>query len=539
METGIEDILYLTLREANMTAQQLKNSILQMAVQGKLVPQDPNDEPASVLLERIRAEKEKLIKEGKIKKEKNPSVIFRGEDNLPYEKVGKNEPVCIADEVPFEIPESWEWVRLKNLASVLGGKRIPAGRKLTTANTGHIYIRVSDMKNGSVLTDGLLYVPDDIFPSISRYIINKEDLYITVAGTIGAVGKIPQELDGANLTENADRLVFSFIDQDWFMQCLSSGLVQNQIADATTKVGQPKLAIKRIEELLIALPPYDEQKRIVDKIRELDPEIKMYGTKENAVASLNNEFLNKLRKSVLQQAVMGKLVPQDENDEPASILLDRIRAEKQALIKAGKMKKDKHESTIYRRDNSHYEKLDGVERCIDEEIPFDIPDSWEWARLKAVGITQTGNTPSKTHPEYFGNDIPFIGPGDIQNANIDYCNQGLSASGKNYGRITPKGSILQVCIGGSIGKAAIALKEVTFNQQINAIIPIILDSEYLHFVMTSPYYIEHMRENAGGTATPIINRGLWDNLLVPIPPQKEQKRIALRILESFKKAEQL
>ena len=183
--------------------------------------------------------------------------------------------------------------------------------------------------------------------------------------------------------------------------------------------------------------------------------------------------------------------------------------------------------------------MDGVERCIDDEIPFEIPDSWEWARLKTVGITQTGNTPSKTHPEYFGNDIPFIGPGDIQNANIDYSNQGLSTSGKNRGRITSKGSILQVCIGGSIGKAAIALKEVTFNQQINAIIPIILDSEYLHFVMTSPYYIEYMRENAGGTATPIINRGLWDNLLVPIPPQKEQKRISLRILEAFKKAEQL
>ena len=183
--------------------------------------------------------------------------------------------------------------------------------------------------------------------------------------------------------------------------------------------------------------------------------------------------------------------------------------------------------------------MDGVERCIDDEIPFEIPDSWEWARLKTVGITQTGNTPSKTHPEYFGNDIPFIGPGDIQNANIDYSNQGLSTSGKNRGRITSKGSILQVCIGGSIGKAAIALKEVAFNQQINAIIPIILDSEYLHFVMTSPYYIEYMRENAGGTATPIINRGLWDNLLVPIPPQKEQKRISLRILEAFKKAEQL
>ena len=146
---------------------------------------------------------------------------------------------------------------------MLGGKRIPAGRKLTTDNTGHIYIRISDMKNGSVLTDNLLYIPDDIYPSISRYIINKEDIYITVAGTIGSIGKIPAELDGANLTENADRLVITNIDQDWLILCLRSGLVQNQIAEATTKVGQPKLAIKRIEELLIALPPINEQRRIV------------------------------------------------------------------------------------------------------------------------------------------------------------------------------------------------------------------------------------------------------------------------------------
>ena len=241
----------------------LKKSILQEAVMGKLVPQDPNDEPASVLLEKIRAEKQRLIAEGKLKKDKHESIIYR-RDNSHYEKLDGAER-CIDDEIPWEIPDSWEWCRLKSLASVLGGKRIPAGRKLTTDNTGHIYIRISDMKNGSVLTDNLLYVPDDIYPSISRYTINKEDIYITVAGTIGSIGKIPAEIDGANLTENADRLVITNIDQDWLILCLQSGLVQNQIAEATTKVGQPKLAIKRIEELLIALPPINEQRRIVAK----------------------------------------------------------------------------------------------------------------------------------------------------------------------------------------------------------------------------------------------------------------------------------
>ena len=253
-------------------SERLKKSILQWAVQGKLVPQDPSDEPASVLLERIREEKARLVMEGKIKKDKNESIIFR-RDNSHYEKLNGKER-CINDEISFEIPDSWNWVRLGTIVSVLGGKRIPAGRKLTTDDTGHIYIRVSDMKNNSVLLDNLKFVPEDIYPSISRYIINKEAVYITVAGTIGTVGKIPPEIDGANLTENADRLVFANIDQDWLIDCLSSGFVKEQIFEATTKVGQPKLAIKRIQDLLIPLPPLEEQSRIVGKIDELNDFIK-------------------------------------------------------------------------------------------------------------------------------------------------------------------------------------------------------------------------------------------------------------------------
>ncbi len=247
----------------------LKKSILQEAVQGKLIPQDENDEPASVLLDRIRAEKQALIKAGKIKKDKNESVIFR-RDNSHYEKLNGIER-CIDDEIPFEIPENWCWCRLGTITSVLGGKRIPAGRKLIKDNTGHIYIRVSDMKDGWVSTEDLQYVPTDIYPSISKYIIKKEDVFITVAGTIGRIGKIPRELDGANLTENADRLVFTMINQDWLIKELQSSLIQTQIADATTKVGQPKLAIARIEKLLIALPPLAEQRRIVSAYNSLLP----------------------------------------------------------------------------------------------------------------------------------------------------------------------------------------------------------------------------------------------------------------------------
>ena len=267
------DTTYSKVTELNETfPEALKRSILQWAVQGNLVPQDPADEPAEALLERIRVEKQRLIKEGKIKKDKHESVIFR-RDNSHYEKLDGIEG-CIDDALPFEIPQNWEWCRLGSIATVLGGKRIPAGRKLTNQNTGHIYIRVSDMKDGGISTNNLLFVPDDIYPLISKYIIKKEDIFITVAGTIGRVGKIPSELDGANLTENADRLVFSITNQDWLIMVLQSPLIQEQIIEATTKVGQPKLAIARIERLLIPLPPLNEQHRIIKKIEELLPLIK-------------------------------------------------------------------------------------------------------------------------------------------------------------------------------------------------------------------------------------------------------------------------
>ena len=227
-------------------------------MQGKLTEQLPEDGNAEELLDQIKAEKERLIAEGKIKKQKPLAPITD-------------------DEILLNIPDNWKWSKLGEMVIVLGGKRIPAGKKLTKNNTGHTYIRVSDMKDNTVSTNDLQYVPEDIYPGISRYIINKDDVYITVAGTIGRVGKIPPELDGANLTENADRLVFSRIDQDWLIWCLNSPIVQNQIHDATTQVGQPKLAIKRIEELLISLPPLNEQKRIVERLDALMQNINMVG----------------------------------------------------------------------------------------------------------------------------------------------------------------------------------------------------------------------------------------------------------------------
>lgn len=221
-----------------------------------------------------------------------------------------------------------------------------------------------------------------------------------------------------------------------------------------------------------------------------------------------------LKNSILQLAIQGRLVPQCQEEGTAEELYKQIQAEKQALIKAGKIKKDKP-----------------LPEITEDEKPFDIPESWKWVRLCQIGITQTGNTPAKSHPEYIGNDIPFITPGDIQKNSIFYGNQALSLLGKQVARVGYADTILQVCIGGSIGKAGIADRDVTFNQQINAISPFKCDSQYLFAVLTSKYFVSSMQARAGGTATPIINRGLWDSFLIPLPPFAEQKRIVAKIEE--------
>lgn len=230
----------------------LRKSVLQEAIHGNLVPNDiPEGEATGAeLLQQIL--KERQDKENKEKGKK-----------------AKRLTLSTIEEEPWELPEGWCWCLLRDLCAVKGGKRIPAGRRLSDIDTGYKYIRVSDMKNGSVITTDLKYVPIDIVESIKRYTISKDDLYITVAGTIGDVGMIPEELDGANLTENADKLVFTTLDKRWLYWFLKSPFINQQIRDVTTKVGQPKLAINKIEELVIPLPPLSIQRRIVEKIEEV------------------------------------------------------------------------------------------------------------------------------------------------------------------------------------------------------------------------------------------------------------------------------
>ena len=327
-----------------MNAQQLKNSILQLAVQGKLVPQDPNDEPASALIERIRAEKERLIKEKKIKPDKNPSYIFRGSDNLPYEKVGKNEPVCIADEVPFDIPDSWGIIRLNDIGIY---KKGPFGSSLTKSMfvpKSDSSIKVYEQKNAiqKDSTLGNYYITKKYYEEkMSGFTVNPGDIIVSCAGTIGETYVMPDNIELGIINQALMKMeIFAPINIDYFL------LYFDYVLKQSAKDSSKGSAIKNIppfdifKKLLLPLPPLSEQQRIVDKLKELEPYINDYNKAYEKIEKLNTDFPDLLKKSILQEAVQGKLVPQDPNDEPASVLIEQIRQEKEQLIKDKKIKKD-------------------------------------------------------------------------------------------------------------------------------------------------------------------------------------------------------
>ena len=516
-----------------MTGQQLKNSILQMAVQGKLVPQDPNDEPASVLLERIRAEKEQLIKEGKIKKEKNPSIIFRGADNLPYEKVGKNEPVCIADEVPFDIPESWEWVTLKQIAVTALGKTLDKSKNigeyrpyLCSINVYWTGIDLSTVKQARFEDSEL-----------SKYQLNKGDLLICEGGDVGrsAVWDRDEEMYYQNALH---RVRFYGNIEPRFFQLLMESYKGAKILDNYSKGMTIKHLVQNsLNSIYFPLPPLAEQRRIVEKIKQLTPYLKKYGSVETILSNLNLAFPDDLKKSILQYAVQGKLVPQDPADEPASVLLERIRTEKEQLVKEGKIKRDKHESVIFRRDNSYYEKVDGIERCIDDELPFEIPDSWEWTTIGTTCINIQYGSSRKSEST---GTMAVLRMGNIQNGRIDTQKLVYTSDKEEIAHYPLEYNDLLFNRTNSkelVGKTAIYKSEVPaiYAGYLIRITPLI-DSDYLNYVMQTQFYwvyCQNVRSDAIGQSN--INAEKLKNFIYPLPPLHEQKRIAKKLNSIFTK----
>jgi type I restriction enzyme S subunit len=495
-----------------MNGKQLKNSILQWAIQGKLVPQDPNDEPASVLLERIRTEKAKLVKEKKIKKDKNESIIYRGEDNSYYEKfLATGEIKCIDEEIPFEIPATWEWARFSTIVNmsptVLAEDDVNAAfMPMALINAGYSSGYSYETKNWSLIKTGFtkLAVGDIAFAKITPCFQNRKSFILE---------DVPGKVAAATTELNVLRLygqtlyawyVLYFLKSDYF------------IKEAKYKgtAGQQRVLSSYIQNKLFPIPPYNEQYRIVEKIREVLPVVDKYDKSQKELDKLNALIVDKLKKSILQEAIQGRLVLQIAEEGTAQELLEQIKLEKQKLVKEGKLKKSAlNESVIFRGDdNKYYERINA--QTVEIELPFEYPNNWSVLRLK---------------------DICQLIDGEKRNGK-SICLDAKYLRGKSSATIVEKGKFVYardniiLVDGENSGEVFTVLQDGYMGSTFKQL--------WLSSAMWKPYilafilfYKEDLRNSKRGAAIPHLNKELFYNLPIGIPPYQEQQRIAERINE--------
>jgi len=529
-----------------MTAKQLKNSILQQAIQGKLINQNKEDEPASELLKRIKAEREKLIKLGKIKINKNISAIYRNGNSF-YEKI-ENEEICIDEELPFEIPKTWEWVRLDYIAEYKKGPFGSSLRKSMFVHESKTSVKVYEQKN-AIKKDhniGSYYINYDYFKNkMSGFEVKSGDIIVSCAGTIGEAYVLPEGIKKGIINQALMRIrLFAPINIKYFL--IYFDFIIKNITIRTSKGS----AIKNIppfeifKKLFLPLPPIEEQKRIVNKLNQLMPLIEEYEEKENKLNELDKKFPERLKKSILKEAVEGKLINQNKKDKPASELLKRIKAEREKLIKSGKIKVNKNISAIYRKGNSFYEKIENEEICIDAELPFEIPKTWEWTKLSFVSDMFTGNSINENEKnlKYKGlsEGYFYVATKDVNfNNEIDYYNGVRIPKNSKKFRIAPKNSILFCVEGGSAGKKiAITDKDICFGNKLCCFVSYGIDIKYLYYYIQSPMFIYDFKRNTTGIIGGVSINTL-KQMFLPLPPIEEQKRIVEKLDKLINACEEL
>ena len=509
-----------------MNGKQLKNSILQWAIQGKLVPQDPNDEPASVLLERIRAEKAKLIKEKKIKKDKNESIIYRGEDNSYYEKLlATGEVKCIDDEIPFEIPQGWEWCRMGGIIELLSGQDFMP-EKYNSKNQGIPYITgASSISNGKLIINRWTECPS---------VIGKlGDLLIVCKGS--GVGKMCFcNVEKIHIARQIQiiRGFSSFICMSYLKLIIDANL------SAITSNAQgviPGISREHILNLIIPISPFNAQQHIIKKLKLLQPLIQLFDSKQEELNNLDTSIKELLKKSILQEAIQGKLVPQIAEEGIAQELLEQIRQEKQELVKEGKLKKSTLiDSVIYKGDDNKYYEQVG-KKCLDitEQIPFEIPENWVWTRLRQIGDWGAGSTPQRGNANYYNGNILWLKTGELNNGIVYDTEEKITQKAFQDCslRINRIGDVLIAMYGATIGKLAVVGKELTTNQACCGCTPYLIYNWYLfYFLMASR---DTFIKKGEGGAQPNISRVKLVEHLIPLPPIKEQQRIVAQIEKLF------
>ena len=448
--------------------------------------------------------------------------------NTPYEKIG-DEVRSLADEIPFDIPDSWEWVTLQTIATSSLGKTLDKAKNkgdlkpyLCSINVYWDGIDLTTVKEARLEENEL-----------PKYLLRPGDLLICEGGDVGrsAVWESTQEMYYQNALH---RVRFYGEINPHYFQLLLECYKGNQILDAYSKGMTIKHLVQTaLNTIVFPLPPLSEQTRIVDAVNRLLPYLHSYDRSEQKLSALNTGFPEALKKSILQEAVQGKLVPQDPSDEPAEALLGRIRAEKQRLIKEGKIKKDKHESAIFRRDNSHYEKRGSEDVCIDEEVPFEIPENWAWARLSSFGVFSSGKTPSMSNPQFWNGNVPWVTSKDMKRPVITDSEMHISELAASTMQLYPTGTLLLVARSGILKRILPLCKlgiDSTINQDIKAFSLYDIElSEWLFYGIKAfePYILKELVKSV--TTVESLKFDEFAAMLIPVPPLSEQRRIIAAI----------
>jgi len=517
-----------------MDTKALRQKILDLAIRGKLVPQDPSDEPASVLLERIREQKKQMVKEGKLKAKdiKNDTIIFVGEDNLHYEKFQDGSVKCIEDEIPFELPEGWAWCRLNSIVDVRDGTHDTP----TYVDKGIPLITSKNLVEGGIDYSNVKYISEKDAISINdRSGVNIGDILFAMIGTIGNPSMVTEDI----LISIKNVALFKFT----FSKNLSNHFVmyfldyaQEDMKNKPSGGLQPFVSLNFLRTYLVPVPPVEEQQRIVSILADSINKIRNIDVLKNELTA----SVKKAKSKILDLAIRGKLVPQDPNDEPASVLLERIRVEKEELIKQGKIKRDKKESIIFRGDdNSYYRYKNGKAVCIDTEIPFNLPDNWIWCRGCSCF---SGMETTKPQGEFFD----YIDIDSIDNRlhcikktkRIPVIEAPSRAS-----RAINSGSVLFSLVRPYLEN--IALIEEIHSHSIASTGFYVCNSnglllpDYMFYLMISKYVVDGLNQYMKGDNSPSISRNDIENWLYPIPPIDEQRRICYILKTTFATIEKL
>ena len=514
-----------------MNGKQLKNSILQWAIQGKVVPQDPNDEPAGVLLERIRKEKERLVKEKKIKKDKNASIIFRGEDNSYYEKfLATGEVKCIDEEIPFEIPQGWEWCRMGCIGD-WGAGATPAKGNSEYYGGDILWLRTGELNNG-VVYDTEIKITQKALRECSLRLNKVGDVLIAMYGA--TIGKVA--IAGNEMTSNQACCActpFGVFNYYLFYYLMGS---QTDFIKKGEGGAQPNISREKLISHLMPIPPLNEQHRIVEQIQRILPLIERYSASQNTQDKLNAEINDKLKKSILQEAIQGKLVPQIAEEGTAEELLEQIKQEKQKLVKEGKLKKSAlTDSVIFKGDdNKYYEQIGSKVVDITGDIPFEIPPTWMWCRFGTIVKMRIGKTPPRGEQVYWSNGkhnwvsiSDMVEGGTIKAVKEKVSDIAVNEIFKCYP--TPKGSLL-MSFKLTVGRTSILGVDAYHNEAIITIVPYAdvnnIFRDYLFYILPT---ISNSGDSKDAIKGKTLNNKSLNNLLIPLPPLLEQKRIVTKI----------